>query len=72
MKMSNELYDTLKRIVTIILPALATLYVTLAKIWGFPYSAEVAGTITGLCTFLGACLQISNNNYRKENATTEE
>jgi hypothetical protein len=36
-KMSNEVYDILKEIALTILPALAVLYATLGKIWGFPY-----------------------------------
>ena len=42
--MSNNLYDVLKWIAQIALPALATLYFALAEIWGFPYAAEVVGT----------------------------
>lgn len=33
MKLSNKLYDILKYIAQIVLPALATLYVTIAGIW---------------------------------------
>jgi hypothetical protein len=40
MKMSNKVYDVLKWIAMIFLPALGTLYFALAKIWGFPYPAE--------------------------------
>lgn len=34
-KMSNEVYDVLKEVALTILPALAVLYATLGKIWGF-------------------------------------
>jgi hypothetical protein len=36
MKMSNKIYDILKFIAQIVLPAVATFYVTLASIWGLP------------------------------------
>ena len=66
MKMTNKLYDILKYIAQIVLPALGTLYFALAKIWGFPYGAEIVGTISAVDAFLGALLQISTNNYNKD------
>lgn len=66
MKMSNKVYDVLKYIAQIVLPALATLYFALAKIWGFPYGAEIVGTISAVDAFLGALLQISTNKYNKD------
>lgn len=66
MKMSNKVYDVLKYVALVVLPALATLYFALAKIWGFPYGAEIVGTISAVDAFLGALLQISTNQYNKE------
>lgn len=63
--MSNKLYDVLKYIAQIVLPALGTLYFALASIWGLPYGEEVVGTITALDAFLGALLMISSVNYNK-------
>ncbi len=63
--MSNKLYDVLKYIAQIVLPALGTLYFALASIWGLPYGEEVVGTITALDAFLGALLMISSANYNK-------
>lgn len=67
MKMSNMVYDILKFVAQIFLPALGTLYFALAEIWGFPYGAEVVGTITAVDAFLGALLGISTMKYNKEN-----
>ena len=67
MKMSNKVYDVLKYIAQIVLPALATLYFALAKIWNFPYGSEVVGTISAVDAFLGALLQIRTNQYNKAN-----
>lgn len=72
MKMSNKVYDVLKYIALILLPALGTLYFALAKIWGFPYAAEIVGTISAVDAFLGALLKISTDNYNKENQPAEE
>ena len=63
--MSNKTYDILKVIALVVLPALATLYLTIANIWGLPYGEAVAGTITAIDTFLGAVLGISSSNYAK-------
>lgn len=64
--MSNKVYDIFKFIAQIILPALATLYVTLAGLWGLPFPDEIAGTIMAVDTFLGAVLMISSSNYNKK------
>lgn len=61
--MSNKVYDVLKYVAQIILPACATLYFSLASIWNLPYGEEVVGTITAVDAFLGICLKISTNNY---------
>ncbi len=63
--MSNKVYDVLKFIAQIVLPAIATLYVTLAGIWGLPFSEQIGGTVMAVDTFLGAVLMISSNNYNK-------
>ena len=63
--MSNKVYDILKYIAQIILPALATLYFAIAGIWGLPYGEQVVGTITAVDTFLGVVLGISSANYKK-------
>lgn len=63
--MSNRLYDVLKYIAQIILPAVATLYLALANIWGLPYGEAISGTIMAVDAFLGVCLGISSANYNK-------
>ena len=63
--MSNKMYDVLKWIALIGLPAIGTLYFALSGIWGFPYAEQVVGTITAVDTFLGAVLGISSAQYNK-------
>lgn len=65
--MSNKVYDVLKFVAQIVLPALATLYVTLAGLWGLPFADQIGGTIMAIDTFLGAVLMISSNKYNKTN-----
>ena len=66
MKMSNETYDLLKKIALYILPALATLWLTIGKIWGIPYTTEIGATLTAIDVCIGACLGISSKNYYNE------
>lgn len=61
--MSNKTYDTLKYIALFVLPALATLIITIFGIWDIPYGEAIAGTITAINTFLGATLKISTDKY---------
>lgn len=64
--MSNRVYDILKWIALIFIPAIGALYFGLAQIWGFPYGEEIVGTLTLIDTFLGALLGISTAQYNKE------
>lgn len=72
MKLTNKAYDVLKFIAQILLPAIGTLYFALAKIWGFPYAAEIVGTISAVDAFLGALLGISTAAYNKEQAEVQK
>lgn len=62
--MSNSVYDALKNIALIVLPALATLVLTVFKIWSIPFGEEIAATITAIDVFLGAILKISSSFYK--------
>ena len=62
---TGKLYDWLKYLAQIVLPALGTLYFTLAGIWGLPNADEVVGTIMAIDLFLGLLLGISQANYNK-------
>lgn len=63
--MSNKVYDTLKWIAQLLLPALGTLYFALSQIWGFPFGEHIVGTVAAVDTFLGVALGISTVNYNK-------
>lgn len=66
MKLPDKIYDILKWVTMIVLPALATAYVGLASIWGWPFADEVAKTTAVICTLLGALLGISTAQYNKD------
>ena len=69
MKLNDGMYDILKWITMIVIPALATAYVGLAAVWGWPYADQVAKTSAVICTLLGALLGISTAQYNKEEST---
>lgn len=66
MKLPNKVYDILKWVALICLPAMAVFYFTIAKIWGLPYEAEIPATINAIAVLIGALIGISNKNYNKE------
>lgn len=67
MKLNDKVYDILKWVAIIVLPALATLITVVFKVWNIPYGDEIAQTITAVATFLGAVLMVSTAQYKKQN-----
>lgn len=68
MKLSNKLYDVLKWLCTIFIPACSALYFGLSQIWNFPYGEAVCGTLALVAVFIGSLIGISSNNYWKDKA----
>lgn len=66
-KLTSELYDTLKKIALIYLPALATLYATVALIWGIPAITQILATLSAIDTFFGVVLHLSSTSYVSDN-----
>ena len=64
MILSNKVYDILKWITLVLLPATATFYLALASSWNLPNPTEVAATIAALDVFLAALLGVSTSNYK--------
>lgn len=62
---NSRVYDTLKYITQLLLPAAGALYAALAAVWGWGYVDEVVGSITAAVTFLSAVLGISSASYYK-------
>lgn len=71
MKLPDKLYNVLKWICLIALPALAVFYFTLAKIWGLPYEAEIPATINAVAVLIGALIGISQITINKEDGINE-
>ena len=63
----DKIFDVLKWIAIVALPALSTFIVVLGKIWNWGDIAPmVAQTITAVAVLLGALLGISTIQYNKE------
>lgn len=71
MKMSNKVYNSLKWVAIVLLPALATLYSTIGATLDIPYTQVVITIIAAVDTFLGTCLGISSHNYNKAQGNDE-
>lgn len=61
-----SVYEFLKRLVQVILPAAGGLYFGLAQLWNLPHVAAVVGTIALVTTFLGLCLGVSTKEFQKQ------
>lgn len=68
---SNGVYDKLKFVALIVLPAIATLYLGLGQLWNWENSAQIAGSITLISTALGTILQISTTKYNNSPASAD-
>lgn len=72
MKLNDKVYDVLKYLGMIGLPALAVAYQSLAQVWGLPYPDQIPNTILIIVTLLNSCLQISSTAYYKDKNTTKD
>ena len=63
---TGKLYDRLKFLAQIVIPAVGTLYFALSQIWGLGSGEEVVGTLVAVDAFLGALLGVSQSNYDKD------
>lgn len=62
---SNKVYDVLKWIAIVALPALATFVAIISKIWGWAdIGVMISQTITAVAVLIGALLGISAINYK--------
>lgn len=64
--LSNRLYDILKWLCLIGLPAVSAFYGVIAKIWGLPFEHEIVLTIDAVGVLIGALIGISTAQYNKE------
>lgn len=63
---NSKVYDVLKWVTMVCLPAVTTLWLTLASIWDFPYAEPIGATLGAITVFLGALLGIGSIQYAKQ------
>lgn len=59
----DRVYDVLKWVAIIVMPALATFIVGLGGIWSLPFAGQAAATVTAVGVLLGALLGLSSVKY---------
>lgn len=64
--MNNKLYDRLKWIALVGLPALTTFYGVVGATCNIPFTQETLTIAVAFDTMLGAMLGISSNSYKKK------
>ena len=62
----NKVYDVLKWVAILFLPALAVLIKNVFPIWGIPYGEQIYETLIEFEVFLGTILGISAISYIKK------
>lgn len=72
--LNNRVYDALKWILMIVVPATITLLTTLTMVWHWDIPLEaIVTTISAVATFIGALVGISSHNYNAlKNLTLDE
>ena len=63
MILSEKWYNFLKKLGTIILPAVAAFYSTLADIWGIPFADKIPETIMAIVVLLNAWLGVKSAEF---------
>lgn len=66
MKLSNKVYDVLKWITMVFLPALTTLVGVILNSFNIANTEIILTIMIAITTFLGSLLGISNINYKKD------
>lgn len=69
MKLKNSVYDFLKWFALVAIPAVEGFWLTIGKVWDFPYLTEIGTTIAAVGIFIAALIGVSTVAYRKEGAT---
>lgn len=72
MKLSDKVYNVLKWVVLICIPAFTSAYVGLDSLFKWGYGDIVAKVSAIICTLIGALIGISTAEYNKNKPPEEE
>jgi Putative phage holin Dp-1 len=65
---NDTVYNVLKRLVQVVIPAISSLYFGLGNIWGWPYIEQIVGTLAVFATTIGVMIGISSKQYNASGA----
>ena len=65
MKLPDKVYEVLKWIAIVCVPAVATAIKVIFPVWNIPYADQIVTTLLALATLLGALIGISSVAYHK-------
>lgn len=63
MKLNDKVYDVLKWMALIAIPAVGVFYSAMAGAWDLPYADAISQTCNALAVFIGALIGVSSINY---------
>lgn len=72
MRLPNKVYDVLKWIVLVVIPACTTAYVGLDSVFNWGYGDVVAKVSAIVCALIGSIIGISTAEYNKAKKNDEE
>lgn len=67
MVLPDKVYNFLKWLCLIAMPALSVLISVLFKVWDIPYAIQITTTINALAVFIGALIGVSQLNLSNKN-----
>ena len=67
MQLPSKIYDILKWLVLVCIPAATVLYTVLDKTFGWGYAETIMTISSAVCTFIGALIGVSTAQYNKDN-----
>ena len=65
MRLSDKVYDFLKWVALVAVPAVEAFWLTIGKTWGFPYLTEIGTTIAAVGLLIAALIGVSSVSYNK-------
>lgn len=71
MKLNDSVYNVLKWLALLVLPASATLVKAIFPVWNLPYAEAIATTLTSIATFIGVIIGVSQATISSESKVTE-
>ena len=66
MKIKDSTYDFLKWFALVAIPGFEAFWLTVGKVWNFPYLTEIGTTIAAVGLLIAALIGASSQTYNKE------